>query len=492
MRVIIIEDETVIRKGLEKHVPWEQLEIDEWRTAANAEDALNICNEFIPNIVISDIRMPGMDGIVLCRKLRKRFPECEIIFITGYEDKEYLKAAIDLHAVRYIEKPISIYNLSDAVMEAVNRIRSVQMQKSMYLHSALLNNSILWTDTSGSRHFCVGCLKLQKKGKVFEICEALQRFMEKKKIFFLAEVFDVTDLVILLGDCSQKIFWKFVMWELHDFLERQFSEDGWFLTFGDVVDGLESLKESYDIALERQNAVAFTGWNHMMYSNKMGEMKKEIVLGKQRADRFAEAIAEKRKDKAIQVLEQLYQELLEKQMYMSGDVRYTYYSMMQVLAGAQQSFQPGKMDVSLEDSQIDFFDKSSTFEELHRFMLKQVEELFVEKQLQNSAYLVKQVMDYIVKHHGDCNLSIKVLADYVGLAPTYLSNLFKKNTGMTIGQYIVEVRVEHAKRLMKNPQLKFYQVSSQVGYSDPNYFAKIFKKKTGVSPSEYKEGMGML
>lgn len=156
MNVIIIEDETVIRKGLEKHMPWKKLEIDQVKLAANAENALEICNEFAPDIIISDIRMPGMDGTILCRKLRKQFPESEIIFITGYEDKEYLKAAIDLHAVRYIEKPISTRELSEAVTEAVGRIRSAQMQKSMYLHSALLNDAVLWTDTSGSKEFCVG------------------------------------------------------------------------------------------------------------------------------------------------------------------------------------------------------------------------------------------------------------------------------------------------------------------------------------------------
>lgn len=492
MNVIIIEDETVIRKGLEKHMPWKKLEIDQIKLAANAENAMAICKEFVPDIIISDIRMPGMDGTILCRKLRKQFPESEIIFITGYEDKEYLKAAIDLHAVRYIEKPISIRELSEAVTEAVKKIHSTQMQKSMYLHSALLNDAVLWTDTSGSKEFCIGYLKFQKKGNIFALCEEVQRFMEKKEIFFLAEVFDTTAMVMLLGDCNQNIFWKYVMWEIQGFLEQQLPDVEWFLTFGNVVNSLESLKESYYAAIERQYAVAFTGWNHMLHTDKPTEKKAEIILGKQRVDGFAEAIFEKRKDKAMQFLEQLYQELIKKQIYMNGDVRYTYYSMMQVLMWAQQSYQPGNLDTYIKNSNSEFFDRASTFEELHRYMLEQMEELFSDKQLQNSAFLVKQVMDYIMKYHVDCNLSIKVLADHVGLSPTYLSNLFKKNTGMTIGQYIVDVRVEHAKRLMKNPHLKFYQVSNQVGYSDPNYFAKIFKKKTGLSPSEYKEGMGIL
>jgi len=112
-------------------------------------------------------------------------------------------------------------------------------------------------------------------------------------------------------------------------------------------------------------------------------------------------------------------------------------------------------------------------------------------EVQKGIYVVQKVMDYIWKNYGDSTLSIKTLAEYVYLTPTYLSNLFKKGTGITIGQYIVDVRIENAKRLMKDPRLKFYEVACMVGYEDANYFAKIFKKKTQMTPSEYKESLSL-
>ncbi|MCI8985328.1 MAG: helix-turn-helix transcriptional regulator [Lachnospiraceae bacterium] len=105
--------------------------------------------------------------------------------------------------------------------------------------------------------------------------------------------------------------------------------------------------------------------------------------------------------------------------------------------------------------------------------------------------MVKRTMDYIWENYGDSSLSIKELADHVYLTPTYLSNLFKKSTGLTIGQYLVDVRIRKAKWLMKEPKLKFYQIASMVGYEDSNYFAKIFKKKTNMTPSEYKESLSV-
>ena len=93
---MIVEDESIIRNGLVKHIKWESLGINELRVAANTQEALAICESYVPDIVVSDISMPGENGIVLCRKLRQLFPEIEIIFVTGYAVKEYLKAAIDL------------------------------------------------------------------------------------------------------------------------------------------------------------------------------------------------------------------------------------------------------------------------------------------------------------------------------------------------------------------------------------------------------------
>lgn len=243
--------------------------------------------------------------------------------------------------------------------------------------------------------------------------------------------------------------------------------------------------------MERQHAVAFTGWNQMLISQTEREDLQDISLGKKRVDAFVAAIAEKNKEKSLECINDLYRELLEKEIYMNGDVRYTYYSLAQTIAWAKQSFHPGNVEASMNKLNADFFENAVTYEEMHEYLLKEIEELFAEDTVQNSTYLVKQAMEYILKYHVDSTLSIRVIADHVGLTPTYLSNLFKKNTGMTIGQYMVDVRVEHAKRLMKNPCLKFYQISDQVGYTDANYFAKIFKKKTGQTPSEYKESIGM-
>lgn len=129
LNLLIVEDEQVIRAGLEKHVPWKELGIDKVFTAENAQSGLRVCENYRPDIVVSDINMPGMNGIELCKCFREKFPQCQIVFISGYSDKEYLKAAIALGAVSYVEKPIDIAELSAAVKQAAEQVRQHSRQK---------------------------------------------------------------------------------------------------------------------------------------------------------------------------------------------------------------------------------------------------------------------------------------------------------------------------------------------------------------------------
>ncbi len=178
LKILIIEDETVIRNGLLKHILWESLGVDEIKVAENAEKAYIVCQDYIPDIVLSDIFMPGENGIVLCRRLRELFPEVEIIFVTGYADKEYLKAAIDLHAVRYVEKPICRENISEAIREAVQRVTRTREQKEARLHTLFLDSASQPFYTSGKNVFCVGILHLECQDKLTAAKERLTECLD--------------------------------------------------------------------------------------------------------------------------------------------------------------------------------------------------------------------------------------------------------------------------------------------------------------------------
>lgn len=212
MKLIVVEDEKIIRTGLLKHVPWQRLGVSEVEAAANGEEALAKTENFRPDIVLSDIRMPGMSGVDLCRKLREKFPEIEIIFSTGYADKEYLKAAIDLHAVGYVEKPVNVKLLSENVEEAVQRVR--ERRKS---ERAKLRNYLLEVDTDVSleqaegAYFRIVMIHFDSEGCgagfLPEFEKMAKEALRPYQISITMTLFDPFCLILLLGSEKEKR-WK--------------------------------------------------------------------------------------------------------------------------------------------------------------------------------------------------------------------------------------------------------------------------------------------
>jgi len=495
LKILIIEDETVIRNGLLKHISWESLGVDEIKVAENAEKAYIVCQDYIPDIVLSDIFMPGENGIELCRRLRELFPEVEIIFVTGYADKEYLKAAIDLHAVRYVEKPICRENISEAIREAVQRVTRTREQKEACLHTLFLDSASQPFYTSGKNVFCVGILHLECRDKFIaakeRLTEGLDSWLSENNLNILVEISDTRTLSFLLGGKDKFPDRESVKAVFEQVLRQIFSEDvNWFLTIGKQADAVEYITESWQEAGKAQRALVYTGWNHIVFADDL-QGKHELNADETIVEKFAEAVLQKNEKAALELLDCFAETLQKNQVFFSGDIRHIYYDIHSVLKRAEQTMCLNDKLCAAKHTGTDFFENAQTYEEMNRYLKNRIEALVGDAEQQKGIYVVQKVMDYIWKNYGDSTLSIKTLAEYVYLTPTYLSNLFKKGAGITIGQYMVDVRIENAKRLMKDPRLKFYEVARMVGYEDANYFAKIFKKKTQMTPSEYKESLSL-
>lgn len=128
-KLMIIDDEDNTREGIAERISWDKIGISQIEQADDGVNALKKALDFKPDIILTDVRMPRMDGIELSFKLREVFPECVIIFMSGYADKIYLKSAIQLKAVSYLEKPINLQELAQAVKDAVQLCIDIQKKK---------------------------------------------------------------------------------------------------------------------------------------------------------------------------------------------------------------------------------------------------------------------------------------------------------------------------------------------------------------------------
>ncbi|MDD3279389.1 MAG: response regulator [Lachnospiraceae bacterium] len=499
IKVLVVEDETVIRNGLMKHVPWEKLGVGTVKAAENATQAFEITETFRPDIIISDIRMPGIDGITLCRKLREKYQDCQIIFATGYSDKEYLKAAINLRAISYVEKPICVDSIALAIEEAVKHVTQNTKQKEAWLHSLLMDSENTGFDAGDDRCFSVQILHFKEekdlRGRLEQLTEQLNEFLNQQELRVFSEIYNKDSLVFLFMGKNPMLPIRMAGEKIAEILSG--TEDAalekdtkWFLAGGKTVETTDKITESWQSALISLKCLFFRGWNQCVQAQENSHTIFERERQKPVWEQFTAAVTRKDPKEACEILERLRETLVRERILLNCDVRYLYYELNQILRRADQTFFPGELENLRREENSDFFDHAETLDEMHHYVKKHVRRTMtgtVESEEQKQNYLVKKVVDCILRQYANPDLSIKVLADKVGLTPSYLSGLFKKTTGETIGQYMVNIRVKHAQYLMEDPQKKFYEIAELVGYEDANYFAKIFKKKTGCTPSEYKE-----
>lgn len=490
IRLIAVEDEKVIRTGLSRHVHWEQLGVDEVRFPANAEEAYAICQDFVPDIITSDIRMPGVDGITMCRRMREWFPESEIIFMTGYADKEYLKAAIDLHAVRYIEKPIQIPEFEDALREAIQKVKESRRQKASVLSALFRDSTITTFRSNGSRYYSIALLHLEHGRDLFlfreELMEKLKPFLEKYNMRVLIETMSDNLMGFLAGSRSTKPE-REQLEEMTEIIRECLDEQRWFLTYGSSIEDTDQLSISWEEAFRALETLSYIGWNHVLYPGEWKLQGKKLSRIEDTVlEKWTDALATHRAEECQQILDEMVEDLKKQKACMNPEIQFALATMEKSLKKAEKAsgVLPGS---EAEKGFMREITEFETFDDVRESFSARLKKLFTQEKPAKNSYTVQNVISYIDKNYGNPSLSIKILADQVGLTPTYLSNLFKKHQGITIGQYISNVRMEQAKRLMKEPQLKFYEIAYMVGYEDINYFAKVFKKANGCTLSEYKE-----
>jgi two-component system, response regulator YesN len=494
IKAIIVEDERLIREGIAGQVPWKELHVDDVRTAENAEAALTICREFHPDIVVSDIRMPGMDGITLCTKLRELLPGAQIIFISGYSDKEYLMSAIGLHAVNYIEKPVSLDEFNDAVRSAVSAIEKNRNEKTNALHT-LLNSpaggssalSVLQSNAENNTSFFVvivqGHNDPDSTGDEVKTCvETVMHKLSECSLQYITDFITERKIAVLFFSKDEQslgsLYQNSAFWQ--SLACGSDACDSLFVGIGTKTATVDGVRQSYEAASDALKCLAFKGWGQHAYSGESYTewntgIAPDVLAG------FKKSLFDKHEQHALGVLSSVYRQLVESNALLTYAVRNLYYTLDDAVEKTYH-FEPEELAGGKNVK-----DHTETIRELHEYLCSKVHEALSAEDVQKNCFAVNRITAYIQKNYSDKMLSVQSIADAVFLTPTYISCLFKKKTGKTIGQYIQNYRMQKAVEFLRDPQYKIYQISDMVGYEDAHYFTKLFKKQTGLKPSDFRD-----
>lgn len=514
MKLLIVDDEELTRTGVISSIDWKSLGIDEVFQADDGLHGLEAAQKFQPEIILCDVRMPRLDGISMLERLERVLPDTVAIFMSGYSDKEYLKAAIKLKAVNYIEKPLNPDEIREAVLEARERyIHKLHSHRGEALHSmetasrlALKLTAPFGSNseeiqafikelalpiTSGT-YFTAFIVKLDAALEIAEpslgnICQKVEVFLKSFHLYCIHVEKRRQYLVYFVYGPSMPS--SSVIQSVGQLLGTLYADLGrYFIAAGDSLSGISRAYQSYASAVILLQSSFFFPENTFLTSDLIKDAASSGAadLPASFNREFSEALSGRDKETCRKLLEKLTEYFHKNTSLLQNQVKDLYYKLLLSLDDSRRQL---KITSTLDSVSIaEEMEHCFTFRDLHRVLEEKTEQFFRDAATSTeenpTIFLIK---DYISKHYMQETLSVKDISAHVFLSASYVCTFFKSETGKTLNQYLTEYRMERAKQLLGDSRYKITDISSKVGYSDGNYFGKSFKKYSGFSPSEYRE-----
>ena len=502
--VLLVDNEPIIIQGLLHLIDWDAEKCEISGTAGNGAEALVQVKETEPDIVITDIRMPEMDGLLLCEKIREFNSSIQLIILTGFPDFEYAKRAIRYGVVDFILKPTTEDSLKEALKKAVEKLdreRSVPaeesgdhlaMKRQMLLsellysggHSLLYYMNRLEEAGIAVRDYFVLSLRLpfsEDQQKMAEhrsnLEELFRKYAGDRELDFIQKS-DNRSYLVAAGASKE---------ELTDICEQVLREaeasEDYSLTMGMsrlVPDptGLHRAVREADDAL--QFAMYDTQPPLVCYEN-LPVFSGDRESGLLKKLRLLEGAVENRSPEMVsRNLEELFEYMIAEAVPFST-IRQAVDLIWNFGIGILLS--RNLLRTEFGDRQPDGETVTELKEKLGAFLSELLITLNRTEEREDS--LLEEVRKYINAHFME-NLSLDALAEMAHLSPSYFSRLFKREMGVNLSNYILRCRMEHATSLLLTTDKKIYEIAEEIGIDDPVYFSKLFKKVTGRKPREFR------
>lgn len=535
IKVFLVEDEMVIRRGIKNSIDWEKEGYIFCGEASDGELAYPMIIKEKPDILITDIRMPFMDGLELCKLVKKELPNIKILILSGYDEFDYAKEAIRLGVTEYLLKPISSGKLLEAlngVSESIRRenedkdlVRkymeemreNTEHEKQKFFEQMIAGNlsmaDALETGKKYEMNLSAGMYNLllfrftlgeenRKSGELLGEAEyAIEKLTERLEYVFEFQRGVEGWAFLLMADNEEQMSER--VKELSKDLEeimKNYSTIAYFGGIGQPVARLRELEESFREA-ERALAARFTMELNRIISvedirmaqnvdtlddieiTSFGEIEKTRTM----LEKFLNNGAEDEIDEFVDVyINELPEENLKSvlmRQYIIMDAYIVMMSFCEKIEGIEGEMQAQSEELKNSMKTI------QTLEEIKnyiRMLLKKI--IGVRDTISGRRYsdIIEIAKDQIRKTYMSDEISLNTIAAEVGMSPSYFSSIFSKEMGKTFVEYLTEIRMDRAKELLMCSSMKTSEIGYEVGYKDPHYFSYIFKKTQNCTPKEFR------
>ncbi|NOU96915.1 response regulator [Paenibacillus sp. LMG 31456] len=549
-KLILVEDEEDVRESVVQEIDWAQYGFEVVDNAENGKEAQDMIERWLPDVVVTDIKMPFMDGMQLSEWIRDKYPTTKIIILTGFDEFEYAQKAVKMHIDEFVLKPFSSRELINALIkikllidEEMAQKENIQALQEHYRQSlpvlrevflaSLINRrlrraeieekSLNYNVNLQGRSFLLSVLSIDNPEWQGDLADNQQQAQARNQAASHSLKYSKDNELkwFAVLNISEEIFNRVnqgIVFLHHDHIV--------LLTVDEDASGDAVMKRTLAVLEEiRQNVDKYLKFTvtigvgtvteditNISYSHKdaIFALDYRLILGNNRViciddveTRFVEKLRfDELKEHALircikvgtlqelkEIIDDLFLGIADTQVSIKD---YQIY-LLEILTAILKAAKAADMDLDATlGSDFNPFAEVNTFTNLQEakqwitgLCSKLMSHIVSDRQ---SAYksLVDKAKEYTRMNFQESDISITKVCQYLHISAGYFSGIFKKETKMTFVGYLMQIRMEAAKELLRTTDLRTLDIAERVGYSEPNYFSFSFRKHVGVSPKEYR------
>ena len=537
LKTFLAEDEIVVRENIKKMVPWEQYGFELVGEASDGEMALPLIKKLKPDLLITDIKMPFMDGLTLCKVVKKELPDIKIVILSGYDDFNYAKEAIGIGVEDYLLKPIT----KNAFLERLCEIRSrYEHEKSQREYYEQFHREMQEYEQNSSRDFFEGLISgTMDMGEMYERADKLG-------LDIVAEAYNILIFTLESENAAAGQSETYSEWEARarEKIEGLFADHSyamlfrnnvfsygvlvkeqrdnpekntrdcvesirviladapagqpWFIAAGEPVTRLSNMKHSYNTAAQTY-ARRYLYDGHILYYRDLkdeelakddGRYLKKVDINAMDPAIIQKFLGSGLKEETGNFVRDYFHAIGKEPMtsmvfrsYVILNVRFSVLSFLNRMGYCASALEESDTEDALEQGGASMEAAMAYAEKI----LQKAIEIRDENSGNKNRDILEHSIEYIKTHYMDENMSLNAVAQVANISANHFSALFSQNIGQTFIEYLTGIRMEHAKELLRCTGKRASEIALEVGYKDSHYFSYLFKKTQGMTPSDYRK-----
>lgn len=531
-RVLVVDDEEEIREGIIRKIDWNALGYEVVGSAENGVEALELAEHLHPDVIMTDIKMSFMDGLQLCERISERMPSVKLIIFSGFDDFEYAQKAIKLNVTEYLLKPVNAQELTATLQKLKRQLdqeladqRDVEMLRRNYRESlpvlreqflvGLLEGRVpqqrvqaqaelfqlqlsakYWTvalvhaEGDAARALTAGASlggaqELVPISLAKTVQEILRRFCHFTSFLYM-------DNVVILADFQRDDSVAALITGLNEVCKSAARVLGGdiYAGVGGLCSSLSGISRSYREAQSALDYSAIMGEGRAIYIKDVEpDTSIQLQFGEQEERPLLNAIKLGGEEEITKVVNDLFARF-EAQLIPVSQYQIYLVELVTALLRVARTYELNTDEIFGQEFNYFVMIFSHSPSKIRQWLIDccvRISAQVKRERLDSTKLLAHNAKQFVEEHYMDPEISVEKLCAFLHVSPAYFSTVFKRETEMSFVSYLTEVRMQHALNLLNTTGDKTYVIAGKVGYTEPNYFSYVFKKRFGVSPSKYRQ-----